>query len=260
MENIDALALPAVGLFIGLIALGIGLFKSSRARAVSGWPRTPVGSLKEREPQMFTGKARSAVTVNSPVTQTPCAFYLETVEEHSGGGRSSGWRIIDQKPYGGFYVEDGTGKVLVLPGAGCLDLLKPEITGASENISEDVYRRSTRRREQFIVAGEDVTVIGTPVPLGNLLGVLRGGAGMQLSPELMAELLALEKEKGLTAILCLYGSGLRTVADASYEDYVANAKSASSTYLQIGAIITVVTLVIILYTLKGLFIPTPADF
>ena len=260
MENIESLALPAVGLFVGLIVLVVGLFKSSKARAAAGWARTRVGALKEKEPQMFTGKARSAFTVNSPVTQTPCAFYLETVEEHSGGGRSSGWQIIEQKPYGGFYVDDGTGKVLVLPGAGCLDLLKPEITGVTESVSADVYMRSTRRREQFIAAGEDVTVMGTPVPLGNLIGALRNGVGMQLPPELMAELLALEKEKGPTALLCLYGPGLNTVADASYEDYLANAKSSSSTYLQIGGIITVITLAIILYTLKGLFLPAPADY
>jgi len=259
VNNLESLALPAVGLFVGLIVLAVGLFKGARARSVSGWARTAVGSLKEREPQMFTGKARSAVAVNSPVTQTPCAFYLETVEEYTGG-RSSGWQIIDQKPYGGFYVDDGTGKVLVLPRAGCLDLLKPEITGASDGIPMDSYTRSTRRREQFIAAGEDVTVMGTPVPLGNLLGVLRGGVGLQLPPELMSELLALEKEKGPTALLCLYGPGLNTVADASYEDYVASAKSSSSTYLQLGAIITVVALAIILYTLKASFTPTPADF
>lgn len=260
MNNLESLALPAVGLFAGLIMLAIGLLNGAKARSVSGWLRTPVGSLKEREAQMLTGKARAAVAVNSPVTQTPCAFYLETVEEYTSGSRSSGWRIIEHRPYGGFYVDDGTGKVLVLPGAGCLDLLKPEITGASDGVPADTYTRSTRRREHIIAAGEDVTVMGTPVPLGNLMGVLRSGVEYQLPPELMAELLALEKEKGPTAILCLYGPGLNTVADAAYDDYVASAKSSSSTFLQLGAIVTAVALAIILHTLKGSFTPTPADY
>lgn len=259
MENLNSLAMPAVGLFGGLSLLAIGLFKSSGARALARWQRVQVGSLEEGRTQLVTGKARSAVAVNSPVTQTPCAFYLETVEEYTGG-RYAGWNIIEQKPYGGFYVDDSSGTALVLPGAGCLDLAKPEITGASDGIPMDTYTRSTRRREQFIAAGEDVTVMGTPVPLGNLMGLLRRGTGFQLPPELMTELLNLEKEKGPTAILCFFGSGLRTVTDAAYEDYLANAKSSSSTYLQLGAIITVVTLGMILYTLKPLLTSTPAGY
>ncbi len=252
--------MPAVGLVVGLIILAVGLFKGSRARVVAGWTRTPVGSLKENELQMFTGKALSSVTVNSPVTQTPCAFYLETVEEYCGGSHASGWQVVEQKPYGGFYADDGSGKVLVLPGAGSLDLLKPEITGASDGIPMDTYTRSTRRREHFIAAGEDVTVVGIPAPLGNLMGALRRGTGFQVPPDLMNELLALEKEKGPTAILCLYGSGLRTVVDAAYEDYLSGVKSSSGVYLQIGGLITVVTLAMILYTLKSLLASAPAGY
>lgn len=242
--------MPALGLLGGLFLLGLGLFKSSKARRIADWARAGAGPLKEGEARMFAGKARSAVTVNSPVTQTPCAFYLETVEEFTGG-RSSNWVIVEEKPYGGFYLDDGSGRALVLPGAGCLDLLKPEITGASDGVPGDLYTRATRRREQFIAAGEDVTVMGTPVPLGNLMGELRRGVGFQLPPDLMNELLALEKEKGPAAILCFFGPGLRTVTDASYEAYLSSAKSSSSTYLQIGALITAVTLAMILYTLKS---------
>lgn len=252
--------MPAVGLIGGLLLLAVGLFKSAGARKIAGWTRTPAGSLKEGGQQLFTGKARSAVTVSSPVTQTPCAFYLETVEEYIRGSRTSGWRVIEHKPYGGFYVDDGSGKALVLPGAGCLDLAKPEITGASDGIPMDAYTRSIRRREQFIAAGEDVTVIGTPVPLGNLLAALRRGMSLQLPPDLMAELLALEKEKGPTAILCFFGAGLSTVADSAYEDYLSNAKSSSSTYLQIGALIAAVSAAIFLYTLKLLLTSAPAGY
>ena len=252
MENLEGLAMPAVCLFCGLIVLGMGLFKSSKARGIARWQGTGVGSLKEGEPQMITGKARSAVTVNSPVTQTPCAFYLETVEEHRRG-RSSHWHIIEQKSYGGFYVDDGSGTALVLPGAGCLDLVKPEMTGVSDGAPLDTYARSTRRKEQFIAAGEDVTVIGTPVPLGNLMSVLRSGTGIQVPPDLMAELLALEKEKGPTAVLCFLSTGLLAVADASFEDYLASAKASSSIYLQLGCLISVLSLARLLYVLKAVY-------
>jgi hypothetical protein len=252
VENLEDLALPAVLLFGGLIILGIGLFKSSRARGIARWQRTAAGSLKEGGEQMVTGKARSAVTVSSPVTQTPCTFYLETVEEHYSG-RSSGWSIIDQKPYGGFYLDDGSGSALVLPGAGCLDLVKPEITGASDGLPMDTYARATRRKEQFIVAGEDVTVIGTPVPLGNLMAVLRSGVGIQMPAELMTELLNIEKEKGPVGMLCFIPGGLRAVSDASYEDYVSNAKASYSLYLQLGGLISILSLARFLYVLKAVY-------
>lgn len=256
MGNSEDLLLPVFGLFSGLAILTVGLLKNARARAAAGFQRVPVGALKEKELQLFTGRAVSSEAVNSPVTQTPCAFYLETVEEFTGG-RSSGWHVVEQKPYGGFYADDGTGRVLVLPGAACLELRKPETTGLTDGPPMGTYSRGVRRKEQFIAAGEEVTVIGTPVPLGTLLGALRGGLGLQLPPGLMNELLALEKEKGPVALLCVYGGGLRTVADSGYEAYLSNARASSSAYLQAGGLIAAAALGYILYILKGLLGSAP---
>lgn len=106
----------------GALLLGCGLgiwtfFKGFRVmreyKVLQDTPRMPIRSV----PMGFVhvrGKAESAEVLTSPLSHTPCCFYKVEIEEWKTQGKSKTWVrcCVDMNGYR-FYLDDGTGKVLI---------------------------------------------------------------------------------------------------------------------------------------------------
>lgn len=83
-------------------------------RVLADTPEIPIRSIPMGLVEIH-GKARGEQLVNSPVTQTPCVFYKVDIEIYQKDSKGNGsWQHYKTDADGvPFYVEDGTGKVLV---------------------------------------------------------------------------------------------------------------------------------------------------
>jgi hypothetical protein len=103
-----------------LVGLGTGLywfFKGFRVyreyRVLADTPEIPIRSVAMGLVEIH-GKARVDQTVNSPVTQTPCCFYQVNVDRWVRDKNGGHWSHAATDADGvRFYLEDGSGKVLV---------------------------------------------------------------------------------------------------------------------------------------------------
>jgi len=232
----------------GLIGLAVGFARRARAGAIRALPCVYVSDLKPRERQFITGKARSPVQMDSPVSKQSCVFYHEMTEEyrheHSSSHRSAGrgsWDRVSDNFYGAFFVDDPTGAALVLPNYDALDLAKPDVT------FDDSPDR--RRVERVILQGETVSALGTPRPIGDLVKFLRH-AGANLHPDLLAEILRLERDPASAGLPCFFGDGLERLADQNWEEYAASTGESAAFLLQAGGAAAVAGAALLLYELK----------
>jgi hypothetical protein len=113
---------PLLGFGAGLGLFANGFWNYRKVRVIEDTPRIPVRSIAMGLVHVH-GKVTGPFLLTSPVTRTPCYYYhvrLERWEEH---GKDKGWQTVntetDQRI---FYVDDGTGKVLVNPQAAEYDL------------------------------------------------------------------------------------------------------------------------------------------
>jgi hypothetical protein len=131
----------ALGFIGGIVAFFQGFRVYSKSRLLQDTPSTPIRSI----PMGFVrvhGKAKSDQLVKSPVTHTPCCYYIVQIhkwEEFKYGGAYSsdaergprvGWMPHGAEADGvWFYLEDATGHVLVKPEGAKFDL---DMTGTRE--------------------------------------------------------------------------------------------------------------------------------
>ena len=124
-----------VGFFGGIVTFFKGFRAYRRYRIVEDTPEIPIRSIPMGLVHIH-GKAKGAQLVTSPVTRTPCCFYKVDIErwksDSEGGGGWQHFRTDADGPR--FYLEDGSGRVLVdAHGADC-DLEKScqrEVRGSS---------------------------------------------------------------------------------------------------------------------------------
>ena len=107
---------PATALLLGTGAGVWIFFKGFRVfrefKIVADTPCIPIRSLPMGLVQV-RGKALSDQLIPSPVTHTPCCFYLVKIE-HYESGEHGGWKHYRTDMDGGkFYLQDQTGKVLI---------------------------------------------------------------------------------------------------------------------------------------------------
>jgi len=250
----DNLLIPFLITAAGVVLLIIGISRRGRALSFKSVPCRPIASLAGGERQFITGKTHSPAAAPSPVTKTPCVFCHETVErneEHyssSGGDSSTDWVLVSDAACGAFFVTDATGTALAAPGAGSLDLVRPETSDADAIQPFGGTPGSLRRTERIIAADALVTVLGTPRSLSEFIQYLRQNAG-GISPDFLAELLKMEKGPG-AGIPCFFGGGLERIADQRYGDYVSGSESSASSLLWAGAAVTALGACAVLYTLN----------
>jgi hypothetical protein len=104
-----------------LIGFGGGLFTFFRGfkvyreyRTIEDTPRIPVRSIAMGLVRIH-GAATGDTVVSSPVTRTPCYFYKVDIEKWKTDSKGRGSWSHDVTDTGGvrFYLDDGTGRVLV---------------------------------------------------------------------------------------------------------------------------------------------------
>ena len=130
-----------VGFFGGLWAFFQGFRAYSKSRLLQDTPETPIRSIAMGFVRIH-GKAKSDQLVKSPVTHTPCCYYIVQIhkwEEFKDGrayssdeerGPRAGWMPHGAEADGvRFYLEDATGHVLVDPHGARYDL---DMTGTRE--------------------------------------------------------------------------------------------------------------------------------
>jgi Zn-finger nucleic acid-binding protein len=127
LRKIGAPSLPAmppdrtgVWLVVGAIAgMGLstyGFVLNNRIRLIESIPTSPVRSLAVGLVEV-TGRAQPEQgPLRAPFSGMPCVFYSYAVEERRQSGKEARWETIakgtSQEP---FYVQDETGRVLVVP-------------------------------------------------------------------------------------------------------------------------------------------------
>jgi hypothetical protein len=106
-----------VALIVGFGAGLVFFFKGFRVyreyRVLLDTPEIPIRSIPMGLVEIH-GKARAEQTVTSPVTRTPCCFYKVDIERWVRDKNRGHWSHAATDANGvRFYLEDGTGKVLV---------------------------------------------------------------------------------------------------------------------------------------------------
>ncbi len=257
MENI---MIGAAILLTGVVLLAMGFARRSSAGALKAVPCRYVSALVPGERQFITGKARSGVRLESPVSKKDCVFYREQVEQYHAevpgdryrleldnnrrGALRGGWEVVSDNFNGAFFVDDPTGAALVVPSNGSLDLRKQPLT-----MDESLERRRT---ELVILQGETVSALGFPRRIDELIKYLRQAPGGNLSTELVAELMKMERDPAYASLHCFFGQGLERVTDQPCSDYIAGTGNSASSLLQAGGVLAVAGAAFLLYSLKNL--------
>jgi hypothetical protein len=114
--------IPLLGFGAGLGLFANGFWNYRRLRVIEDTPRIPVRSIPMGLVRVH-GKVTGRFLLTSPVTRTPCYYYHVRLERWDSTGKSPGWAIVHtEKDQRIFYVDDGTGKVLVNPQSAEYDL------------------------------------------------------------------------------------------------------------------------------------------
>lgn len=125
----DPVVLGALGSAGGLVAFFAAFRKLRTLRRIENTPTSAVRSMPMGLVELH-GAARSGEPHTAPFSEKPVAFYRARVEQYRRRGRSSRWVTIhDEISSEAFWLEDETGRVLVLP------------EGAELNLPSDYHRR-----------------------------------------------------------------------------------------------------------------------
>jgi hypothetical protein len=109
----DADVALVVGFGAGLFFFFKGFRVYREYRVLLDTPEIPIRSIPMGLVEIH-GKARAEQTVSSPITRTPCCFYKVDVERWIRDKQGGHWSHAATDANGvRFYLEDGTGKVLV---------------------------------------------------------------------------------------------------------------------------------------------------
>ncbi len=166
-------------------------------RVLADTPEMPIRSIAMGLVEIH-GKAFSAddKLVNSPVTQTPCLFYKVDIERYERDSKGSGsWRHYKTDANGSpFYLQDGTGKVLMDAHGAEYDLMQTARRETGTSAGRAFQRLFSDKGDQTLASGtvvsdesliayaESLASVGGSSVLGSLggislAGIARGGFG-----------------------------------------------------------------------------------
>ncbi len=93
-----------------------GFTRLRRKRLIENIPTSTIRGLALGIVEL-AGKAKKENLFKSPFTGTDCVFYRYTVERYQGSGKNARWvRVASgDTSYCPFWLDDGTGRILVLP-------------------------------------------------------------------------------------------------------------------------------------------------
>ena len=234
--------------WIFLIAVGgMGLFLygfkvRAMQRVIENTPTSSVRSL----PLGFVEAAGTAQpdgqSLLSPLTNQPCVFYRYRIEEQRGSRNSRRWvTVAEDRSTEPFYIEDSTGRVLIVPMGADARLSKEQVfsnrwPGALPDHVAHTLRtigeptvswlgpRTLRCREAFIALGDPLYVLGTVQENPSVTGAADNAARIYIGshPDNPRYLISDRSEKALLARLrliataCLYGGPLLTAFSLAF--------------------------------------------
>ena len=112
----DVVLLSAIGSVGGLFAFYMGFSKLKSLRRIENTPTSAVRSMPMGLVELH-GRAQRKEPLFGPFTGEPVAYYEVEIEEWRNTGKSSHWATIHNHSSADypFWLEDSTGKVMVLP-------------------------------------------------------------------------------------------------------------------------------------------------
>jgi hypothetical protein len=163
----------------GLVAFFWGLRCYQRKRLMQNTPTSKVEAVALGLAELC-GHAVPHESLTSPIEQLPCVYWRYKVEEWRSSGKSSSWVTIDSgERRVPFYLEDDTGKILVVPVQATIDIpkdlqveppnsplrseLSPRIFEFAEQRGielDGVFTRKKRFTEWMIAPGDPLFVFG----------------------------------------------------------------------------------------------------
>lgn len=171
---------------LGLLVLYGGVAQYRKKRVMRDTPTSKVRSLALGPVEVVGVPEKHEESFNSPFTGEDCVMYVYSVDVYKTGGRNSsgGWSTIEAGVKAApFYVNDGTGRVLVDPGGAEKE---PPVTNSyeydgDEKESEEVREFMSKRKELFEnttdrgISGMAEIATGTDLRMGdtNIVGSRR---------------------------------------------------------------------------------------
>ncbi len=171
-----------IGFVFGIIAFFRGFTIRKKKKLIENIPTSTIRGMAMGLVEIQGVAHPFKENLQSPFSKAACVFYHYKIEEHQGSGRSSRWVTI--KEYASpdwFYLQDGTGEVLVNP-AGAEFFLRPDrnyrmgslMGGTEAQVFEEGliylgispqgflgFSRELRCTETYIAPGDEVYVMGT---------------------------------------------------------------------------------------------------
>jgi hypothetical protein len=215
--------------FVGgpVLAVWSRLTAARAARLVSHPPQ-PIANVELGRVSAIRGRAKMAGAGVVPSVEGECAFYVETIQEHTGEDIPNpeqprwpwepkplfhsdtitdpmgGWRELETKGVGGFYVVDESGPLaFVLPSVATVEFNRDPLTSQDSGIELQGKRRYIVSR---IEHGDDVYVVGLARRAGDLIRYsVQGGITANLPTEQQERL---EETNSTQMVLpCFYPDG-----------------------------------------------------
>ncbi|MFC1805113.1 GIDE domain-containing protein [Candidatus Omnitrophota bacterium] len=162
----------------GICAFFWGFTRLRRKRLIENIPTSTIRSLAMGLVELI-GKAEKKIELMSPLSEAKCVFYKYLIERLTRSGKSSTWVTIAKgdSAFAHFFLDDGTGRVLVSPGGAELHMPVDYTFTTSwgctipENIVKfmefnkikykGIFGRHTLRFQEWVVEpGETVYVLG----------------------------------------------------------------------------------------------------
>ncbi len=167
-----------IGLGGGLALFTYGFAVWREKRLIENIPTSKVRSLAMGLVEV-SGQAQPKVLLKSPITATQCVYYRYLIERRERRGKSDQWVVVGQGASTNFfYVDDGTGRILVDPVEAEIHLEKDyTYTGTEFNdrlssgfgLRAGNWGQRMRYTEWYIVPGDHVYVMGTVTRWRNTL-------------------------------------------------------------------------------------------
>lgn len=164
-----AWVLIVIGLGAGLALFTYGFSVWREKRTIENIPTSKVRSLAMGLVEV-SGWAQPKALLKSPITATDCVYYKFLVERRERRGRSDQWVVVSQGASTNyFYVDDGTGRILVDPVEADIHLSQDyrysDAVSAGNTLGQlfnvGTFSQRMRYTEWYILPGDEVYVMGT---------------------------------------------------------------------------------------------------
>ncbi len=188
----DPICGAIIGLFFGLVFVYSGLHRYLLAQKITNTPTSKVRSAAVGLVEL-SGKAVCREPITSPISQAKCVYWRVAAQYYQPG-KHGGWRqLYDKWSQSDFYLEDDTGKMLVLPKGAQVEIpadysakgyLNPinvfgiggkkldakvleylERSPSEKSVIQSYSHRELSFTEYYIAEGDPLYVLGTAEPV-----------------------------------------------------------------------------------------------